>query len=412
MAFSKIRALTVVYAKSMVGLDANPSDPICSQKYLDLIGPGETAESQSSMGAMSGCGLVVAGIWRGVGLRSSQLYPPYVSGTALSRLMQIAYDADAWVDYSANASPLPGDMVLVGDGTNTVQHVYTVLTVHPDGEGGYTLTSVDGGQVDAEGYQCIEQKSRIWQDGNDIEPNGTTRPIQGWVDIQKLPFGEPPLYGYVQDAPPCVLGFDTDTALDKSSAASLYQAGYRFCLRYLSLQSPEAEGDLSRSEAQAILDAGLALMAVQHVDAAGWTPSTSLGQAHGEAAAANALEVGLPIGVNVWLDLEGVAEGCSANDVIDYCQAWYSEVVGAGFSPGLYVGASAGLNGTQLYEDLSFAHYWQSMSDVPVVATRGYQMVQSDSCTVSGIAIDPDNTQNDNLGGQVMWIVKTPLVTA
>ncbi|MFC7626386.1 DUF1906 domain-containing protein [Paraburkholderia humisilvae] len=183
--------------------------------------------------------------------------------------------------------------------------------------------------------------------------------------------------------------------------------GYGFCIRYLSLGAGQASGDLSPTEAAGILSSGLALMAVQHVDEPGWSPSQSLGQTYGNNAAGNAAQVGFPAGVNLWCDLEGVAGGVAASDVIDYCNAWFNAVSSAGYVPGLYVGANAVLTGQQLYSDLLFQHYWQSCSDVPEVSCRGYQMTQSFvSDPVNGIYIDEDTTQTDNEGGRVLWLVK------
>jgi len=156
---------------------------------------------------------------------------------------------------------------------------------------------------------------------------------------------------------------------------------------------PGAPTDLSKSEAEAILGAGLALMAVQHVDGAGWLPSRALGRRHGQAAMGNARAVGLPVGVCLWLDLEGVASGTPASDVTDYCDAWREQVTVADYyRAGLYVGATCGLTGSQL-DDLKFPYYWRSGSTVPTV-TPGYCMVQSisDGSTLEGVAYDGDTT--------------------
>jgi hypothetical protein len=179
--------------------------------------------------------------------------------------------------------------------------------------------------------------------------------------------------------------------------------GYRFCLRYLSLTT-ETSGDLGAQEASDILNAGLALMPVQHVLDPGWNPTQALGQEFGQNAAANAQQVGFPAGVNLWCDLEGAAPATDAQDVIDYCRAWYQAVNSAGYVPGLYVGAEAVLSGQQLY-DLPFQHYWRSASIVPSIPTRGYQILQLlTSIPVGEMQIDLDFTQNDSEGGQPLWL--------
>lgn len=212
------------------------------------------------------------------------------------------------------------------------------------------------------------------------------------------------LLGTVKSAPAGAKGFDCDTVLTSETATQFFEQGYVFCARYLSLGTTQAAGDLSASEATDILNAGLALMPVQHVRTAGWSPSDSLGQTDGAHAASNAQAVGFPPGVNVWCDLEGVAQTTDAQAVIDHCTAWYHAVSAAGYVPGLYVGNEAILDGTQLY-DLPFQHYWQSCSHVPQVANRGYQLVQTlVTSPVNGIGIDNDLTQTDNEGGQVLWL--------
>jgi glycoside hydrolase-like protein len=215
------------------------------------------------------------------------------------------------------------------------------------------------------------------------------------------------LVGIVASASAGSIGFDTDTALSSDTASQFADDGFVFCVRYLSLSTPQDDGDLSYLEATAILGAGLALMPVQHVLEPGWMPSARLGDLQGAAAAANAQEVGFPAGVNVWLDLEGVGIDASSDDVIAYCNAWFDHVAAAGFLPGLYVGADCGLTGDQLFWDLACKSYWQSGSDVPDVDQRGYQMVQritTEPDVENGVAIDCDLTLVDDLGGSPTWL--------
>jgi hypothetical protein len=201
------------------------------------------------------------------------------------------------------------------------------------------------------------------------------------------------------------LGYDTDEVVTAAVAGLFVQQGYAFCLRYLSIGTPQDQGDLSTAEAQDILNAGLALMPVQHVLEAGWAPTLARGQSYGANAAANAQEVGFPAGVCVWCDLEGVAQGTPAQDVVDYCTAWYQAVAAAGYVAGLYVGSGCILNGEQLYA-LPFANYWQSASETPNLSGRGYQMQQRFvPQRVNGIGIDANQTHVDSEGGRAMWLV-------
>jgi hypothetical protein len=219
------------------------------------------------------------------------------------------------------------------------------------------------------------------------------------------------LDGAVQSASAGLLGFDSNTVITAAVATQFAAQGYSFCVRYLS-RGAEAAHDLSAAEAEVILQSGLALMAVQHVRAPGWQPTVALGQQDGAAAAQNAQTVGFPAGVNVWCDLEGVQSGTSAQNVSDYCNAWFTEVANAGYLPGLYVGDCCILDEHQLYS-LKFQHYWRSQSNVPNIQSRGYQMIQLyPSVTRNGIGIDIDVTQNDYKSGQVQWLRRAAAAAA
>ncbi|WP_437623914.1 hypothetical protein [Sorangium sp. So ce1151] len=185
-----VRACAVSIANDAVGLGANPHNPTSRASYLALIAPGETPAMQEAMGKMSGCGLVVAGIWRDTGVTSSHLDAPYVVASAISRLVTIAWSANAWVRYEDKLAPSPGDMVLLdADGPHT--HVYTVITIERTSTG-YALTSVDGGQVDRQGCETILLKSRTWASNHDTVKAqgvnwGSTKTISGWIDVTRLP---------------------------------------------------------------------------------------------------------------------------------------------------------------------------------------------------------------------------------
>jgi len=213
------------------------------------------------------------------------------------------------------------------------------------------------------------------------------------------------LNGTVQKAPNQSLGFNVDSPISRAVAKRFFNQGYQFCLRYVSLEDGEAPGDLTYGEASNILDGGLALMPVQHARYAGWHPNSELGQQYGGNAAANADRIGFPPGVNLWCDLQEISSDATAQEVIDYCQAWYKQVNSYGYIPGLYVGAGSILNQEQLYKDLSFQHYWKSASDVPNVGTRGYQMIQHSAGNGNNLSINHDITYIDNEGGQPQWLI-------
>lgn len=211
------------------------------------------------------------------------------------------------------------------------------------------------------------------------------------------------LLGGVQSAVPGLLGFDSNTVITSTVAQMFVAQGYHFCLRYVA-RGPQPPGDLSIGESNVILDAGLALMPVQHGRPSGWEPSAGLGESDGTFAAQNCNRIGFPPGISVWCDLEGVKKGVKTDDVIGYCNAWYVAVKKVGYLPGLYVGPKAMLNDQQL-ANLKFQKYWRSQSNVPNVGSRGYQLVQLYPSVIrNGIGIDIDVTQNDYKNGQVQWL--------
>jgi hypothetical protein len=222
-----------------------------------------------------------------------------------------------------------------------------------------------------------------------------------------------PLSGSVQQGPAGIKGFDANTPLSTDAARAFYEAGYRFAVRYVGRVEMKSN-DLTAAEAQRILDAGLALMVVQHVLNPGWSPTEALGTQYGANAATFSQQIGIPGGVNVWCDLEGVAGGTPSADVAAYCNAWHGQVAAAGYVPGLYVGDSPGLSAQQIYSRLRFQHYWgaYNLNSDEVPATRGLQLRQREGSggTIAGItteAYDDDHTMTDALGGQVLWLAPT-----
>ena len=186
-----------------------------------------------------------------------------------------------------------------------------------------------------------------------------------------------PLNGHVATVPSGVRGFDANQTITRSIAAAFHQHGYRFCVRYVRRGTPKSF-DLTASEAEGLLSAGLALSVVQHVAREGWVPTAALGLQYGSIAASETQRIGVPSGIVLWCDLEGVLPGTDAGAVRDYCNNWHSAVAAAGYVPGLYVGSGAGLGPAQLYA-LRFTHYWgaYNLNTDERPAVRGLQMQQS-----------------------------------
>jgi|GEM_PF-411915 len=205
-------------------------------------------------------------------------------------------------------------------------------------------------------------------------------------------------------------GFDSNTVMETSSLDAFYAKGFRFAVRYVRNTNSSTSGNLNKGEADTIRSAGFALMAVQHVRGSGWRPTGELGQQDGALAVQQVLDCGLPQRICVWMDLEGVYGDATSDDVIAYCNAWHKEVANGGFLPGIYVGASCGLTQDQLDNDLPFAYYWRSGSNVPDLPDHGYCMVQliDSNYVIDGVSYDLDTVVDDSNSAPPVWAAPFP----
>lgn len=201
-------------------------------------------------------------------------------------------------------------------------------------------------------------------------------------------------------------GFDCDQPVRAAAAQLMTKAGFKFACRYIRRDAAHTY-DLTEGEIESLFEAGIAVMPVQHVESAvSWIPSKEKGVANGQAAVDACNTLGIEKGVSVWLDLEGVKPNTAAQVVINYCNAWYNEVLQGGYIPAIYLGWHCGLTPSQLYHDLRFSHYWAAynlnVDQYPV--ERGIQMKQhvshsSDIPFGVNLAMQVDYIAMDNLGG-------------
>jgi hypothetical protein len=215
----------------------------------------------------------------------------------------------------------------------------------------------------------------------------------------------------VEKSPSGSKGFDCNTPLTSTTAADFRKAGFAFALRYVPrnyVTDPASpSGNITRAEAEIILKAGLALMIVQHVAASPWDPTGELGMTYGQFAASNCQAIGLPRGVNVFLDLEGVRAGTDPQNVLDYAGTWGDVVGDAGYIPGIYIGASCGINAQQIVSLTNFKQFWRSgSSSSPQIGAPGYCMQQtiSSSLVLGGVAYDSNVITTDQNGGTPYWL--------
>jgi len=200
-------------------------------------------------------------------------------------------------------------------------------------------------------------------------------------------------------------GFDCDVVVTYNEYLIFDRAHFKFVLRYIP-RVKARPNDLHTTEVSNILEAGLSLMPVQHVEIANWIPHSDKGFDYGKFAADYCRALGIIPGVCVWLDLEGVDSSVSHTDVIEYCNSWYTNVAKAGYIPGIYVGYQCGLTRSELYHNLKFEHYWSAYNldtdQHPII--RDVQMQQrkahkADIPVGIDFPLDLDFVVEDDLGG-------------
>jgi hypothetical protein len=82
-------------------------------------------------------------------------------------------------------------------------------------------------------------------------------------------------------------GFDCNTIVRPNDAAAFVAAGYKFAIRYVP-RVGALPHDITSAELRMLLNAGLGVMLVQHVERDSppwWTPTEAKGMAYGERAA-------------------------------------------------------------------------------------------------------------------------------
>ncbi|WP_051263668.1 glycoside hydrolase domain-containing protein [Tenacibaculum ovolyticum] len=177
-------------------------------------------------------------------------------------------------------------------------------------------------------------------------------------------------------------GFDTNTIISFAQAIHLKKTGYTFCIRYTSHTALKRPNDLSFIEAKNILNAGLSLSVIHRIRSPDWKPNTNSGIIDGQNIVRNAINIGLPLNMNIWCDLKGVSSDTSPQNLVAYCNAWYDTVFNTGYIPGLYIKEDCSFNSNKLYQNikyknLKFKNYWKPLSKESLITNHQYQLIQS-----------------------------------
>lgn len=189
----------------------------------------------------------------------------------------------------------------------------------------------------------------------------------------------------------------------QAQAEALKRTGIDFFVGYLGAMTP--------SRLALVLGAGLAFMpvtfATEYKDGAA-----------DEIAQLKAL--GVPAGVSVWLDLEGLdAWNMPAHQLMALIEAWARDITAAGWMACLYVGAPQPLTGQQLYALKGIVRYWLgigrciSLNGLDAYPDCGWTMRQDWHNQGShglnwrgtGIYVDTNSIQCDHKGRLPKWVV-------
>jgi hypothetical protein len=188
----------------------------------------------------------------------------------------------------------------------------------------------------------------------------------------------------------------------QAQADALKRTGIDFFVGYL--------GAMTNARLDYLRNAGLAFM-----------PVTFAGEYKDGAAdeIAQLRALGVPAGVSVWLDLEGLdAWNMPAHKLVALIEAWASDVTRAGFMACLYVGAPQPLTGTQLYALKSIVRYWLGigrcigLNGLDAYPDCGWCMrqdwhnqgVRGLNWKGTGVYVDTNSIQCDHRGRLPVWV--------
>lgn len=195
--------------------------------------------------------------------------------------------------------------------------------------------------------------------------------------------------------PVATVGVDTSANVTLSQAKELRARGFRFVVRSLlcpdSSIHPIAPNQIERD---ILFSEGLSLGFYQMFQTAKLTPAQ--GSKDGASAILQLSALNAPRGLTIFGDSEGQS-AYTAQEDIDYWNAWGLAVKQGGFIPGLYVGPGPKMTGPQLGALANIHAYWQSASIVPTPTPRGFQMYQLNppNIVIAGRAFDLNCIQYD-----------------
>jgi hypothetical protein len=203
-------------------------------------------------------------------------------------------------------------------------------------------------------------------------------------------------------------GFDTDQKVSEIVARALKSLGYTWCCRYVPISAAnDTRQDIDATELTMLTDLGFEVSLVQHPRYEGWNPGEHSGLTDGSFGAQWARRVGLPTGCHLYIDLEGIAEGCTTFTATKYTEDWATSAKAEGLPAGCYVGYQIPLDPDALYFLHGITSYWSDAANRRVTR-RGCAIKQGRTMNIAGIQIDEDVIAPDNLGDLPMVCAAGP----
>jgi hypothetical protein len=188
---------------------------------------------------------------------------------------------------------------------------------------------------------------------------------------------------------------DSDWPLGSHAVSALVSIGKVGVVRYVPLPGNTSVGDITRTELETIVAAGLELLLVQHVRTPPWNPALANGDRDAAAVLDHCAAIGYPHDAHVYLDLEGISGGAGATT--GYAIDWQHTIRSGLQAAGLYIGFAVPLHPADLYNLPGFNTYWSDMADRQV-AVRGTAMIQGPAVTIAGVEYDIDTCRKDKKG--------------
>ncbi len=196
----------------------------------------------------------------------------------------------------------------------------------------------------------------------------------------------------------------TGAVITTAVATNLVGLGYKFALRDIGVYGNASSqgGQLGATELTNLLNAGLSVSVFQ-INFKQTVFSATTGKQDADYLVEQLVKMAFPQTntFTVWFDLEGSMGGNRTN-LLNYVNAWSSEIVANKFAAGMYTGSNSPLSGSDISGLANFHAYWQAGQWLDyAMPARGYQMYQlyPAAQNIGGTLVDVDVVQHDFQGG-------------